>query len=532
MNKKILIIGFSIVLIGLMLIKGKMQIDKKVAEEARIQLNDLTNIIKDEAEINIQFDDIEVNSIGMEIMIKNLSLNSPQKEIVLSFDEFKVGVSYKDVLTIINRQELTKLESFHLEFKNPHIKYETWNYYDYDDRKTIQLDVAENIIIDYDGSIKESDIEKFMNLELPDRNQKIGIKIIQFDIQNILNALPESIEYATKLEKCDIGLEVDFLASSKNIIVKTYQKSNSGNASLDLNAEYQGENFFDFSFNSIGINSKSDFNYDNFKTFIEDPQNRTEKIEITSNKLGHNIDLFFKGNILEFGYMDDEDAMKMVIDSTTLNYGLNIENFSVKIPQNTMDEILRDVSELPKLKNNRFNLKRLKTDLKYHDRQLIGSLDLINSLFSIDTKIDFVISSDFENAEINNLIIEVNDMWNDNLLQLLIEEQLGSGIYEKLPKNENGIIINISGSINEPKLKLDDGSEIVLVESVLSPSYAAQQACQCMKLSTDSSPQGLQAFDDCNKRTNEMISEYRNDPVWMAQWKEELISILQECMIK
>jgi len=530
MNKKTLIIGLIVLLIGAMLVRGKMQIEKKAAEEARIQLNDLTSTIKDETEINIQFDDIQVNSIGMEIMIKNLSLKSPQNHIFISFDEFKIGVSYKDVLTIINRQKLTKIESLYLEFKNPHIEYETWNYYD--DRKTIKLDIAENIIIDYDGSIKESDIEKFMNLELPDRNQKIGIKITQFDIQNILNALPESIEYATKLEKHDIGLEVNFLASSKNIIVNTYQKSNSSNLSLDLNAEYQGENFLDFSFKSIGINSKSDFNYDNFKTLIEDPQNKTEKIEITSNKMGHNVDLFFKGNILDIGYVNEEDAMKMVIDNTTLNYDVNIENFSIKIPQNTMDEIRRDVSEFPKLKNNSFDLKRLKTNIKYHDRQLIGNLDLINSLFSIDTKIDFVISNDFENSEINNLIIEVNDMWNNNLLKLLIEDTFGSGIYEKLPKNENGIIINISGSINEPKLKLDDGSEIILVESVLNPSEAAEQACKCVKLSTDSSPEGLQAFEDCNKTTNEMISEYRDDPEWMAKWREELISILKECMVE
>ena len=35
-------------------------------------------------------------------------------------------------------------------------------------------------------------------------------------------------------------------------------------------------------------------------------------------------------------------------------------------------------------------------------------------------------------------------------------------------------------------------------ESKLTPSDAAQQACECMKLSKDSSEEGLEAFKDCN----------------------------------
>ena len=67
-------------------------------------------------------------------------------------------------------------------------------------------------------------------------------------------------------------------------------------------------------------------------------------------------------------------------------------------------------------------------------------------------------------------------------------------------------------------------------ESKLTPSDAAQQACECMKLSKDGSDEGLQAFKDCNTKTTEMISEYREDVEWMGQWREELMKVLQECM--
>ena len=51
-----------------------------------------------------------------------------------------------------------------------------------------------------------------------------------------------------------------------------------------------------------------------------------------------------------------------------------------------------------------------------------------------------------------------------------------------------------------------------------------------MKLSKDGSEEGLQAFKDCNTKTTEMISEYREDVEWMGQWREELMKVLQECM--
>ena len=66
--------------------------------------------------------------------------------------------------------------------------------------------------------------------------------------------------------------------------------------------------------------------------------------------------------------------------------------------------------------------------------------------------------------------------------------------------------------------------------SELTPLEAAEQACECMKLSKDSSDEGLQAFKDCNTKTTEMISQYREDPEWMGKWREELMNVLKECM--
>tara|TARA_Y100001968_G_scaffold330052_1_gene380866 strand:+ start:1568 stop:1834 length:267 start_codon:yes stop_codon:yes gene_type:complete len=64
----------------------------------------------------------------------------------------------------------------------------------------------------------------------------------------------------------------------------------------------------------------------------------------------------------------------------------------------------------------------------------------------------------------------------------------------------------------------------------LTPYDAAQQACECMKLSKDSSEEGVQAFKDCNTKTTEMIAKHKEDTQWMTEWREELMAILKDCM--
>ena len=67
-------------------------------------------------------------------------------------------------------------------------------------------------------------------------------------------------------------------------------------------------------------------------------------------------------------------------------------------------------------------------------------------------------------------------------------------------------------------------------EKVLTPQEAALQTCECMKLSKDTSEEGVKAFTDCNNATKEMMAPYREDAKFMGEWKEELMTILKDCM--
>lgn len=67
-------------------------------------------------------------------------------------------------------------------------------------------------------------------------------------------------------------------------------------------------------------------------------------------------------------------------------------------------------------------------------------------------------------------------------------------------------------------------------EKVLTPKEAALQTCECMKLSKDTSDEGVQLFTDCNDKTKEMMEPFREDAEWMESWKTELMSMLKDCM--
>ena len=67
-------------------------------------------------------------------------------------------------------------------------------------------------------------------------------------------------------------------------------------------------------------------------------------------------------------------------------------------------------------------------------------------------------------------------------------------------------------------------------EKELTPNEAAQQTCTCMKLSKDTSEEGVKAFADCNNKTKEMMAPFRENAEWMEEWKGELMKILKDCM--
>ena len=90
--------------------------------------------------------------------------------------------------------------------------------------------------------------------------------------------------------------------------------------------------------------------------------------------------------------------------------------------------------------------------------------------------------------------------------------------------------IIVSGQIEKDPLPKKKVEQSINKPKELTPNEAAQRTCNCMKLSKDTSEEGVKAFTDCNNKTKEMMAPFRENAEWMEEWKGELMKILKDCM--
>ena len=97
--KKLILILVIITFIGFIVIIGKSRLDSGLSKKVFAELSELTKELEEEANLEIYFQDVEVNSFGMEVLIKNLELENGTD--LFSVEELKLGTSYEELLNII-----------------------------------------------------------------------------------------------------------------------------------------------------------------------------------------------------------------------------------------------------------------------------------------------------------------------------------------------------------------------------------------------------------------------------------------------
>jgi len=523
MKKKNLILTIIAVLIVAILI-AKIKLDDYA--ENKIQEAFDRELIEALTGFNVDFKEINVNTFGGEVTIEELELVSGD-EATIYLEEFTVGSSYKDLKNLKNGGLENLLEkgisSIDLNFKNLKIEYEMWDYYS-DDLNTVNLNFADNIEISYNGGLTQYDLDKLLNGELPKTDHTISLDITGFNLQDFYNQMYDEIEYDYGFEKMDFGIEFGLLGSTENIEINTSHKTEYGDGDMSFTAKYNGELDDDFDFEKIEIKAQSKANYNNLKSSISNPGNSNEKIEMTLNKVFGKLNFSYKGDVMGLDYMDEEDAIDMVLDNMQLDYSANVEDISIKLPKSLINEIKYDVPSL-KLKNRTFDLTKFKTDLEYNDNQIIADIDLINSLFSIDGECKVNITNT-EEFEIDQLKIAIGDFWDEDMLAGFIDEVFGFGTYEVLPKNDNSVIINISGSSDEPKIELQDGSKSMLFEPRVNASSLAIEACECLQLEGNRSKR--REFDECYDKIDHIVTILESNDEWMDEFQDKVIDCLEQ----
>lgn len=491
MKNKNLIMGIIITLIVIVgiIIVVKKPIETKVANEIITfwQENKVANLIEEETGMKIDFSDIEVSATRGELIAHNLKVDMPVyfnlpgrmsvENAVIYFKEMKIGTSYKDLLNMVKTEEFTEIKSFNLNFQNPYCELKTFRYNDAKwewEEQLVNIDIADNIIISYNGTLRKSDIEKIANeiagspvIEIPKINHTLSIDLIGFNAKAFQEAYPdndpimEEIMSNLDLTKSDFGVELAYLGKNQRIEIKTYQKNKYGRADVSLMADYTGETTNDVNLTQIMLDMRGAM--DNLKATIPFSVNENFAIDFGTWKYG--LDYSSKGNLNNlFMPVNDPSPLISIFNNTGLDFEFDIQDLTVNVPIDVMAEMKRDFPfEFPDVKNNQFDLKKFRTNIEYNNSSLKADLNFIESSFiSMSADLDLSILIEQEDVKINKLSVEIEEIWSEEVLTMLVDGSLGQGTYSMLPKNGKNVKIDISGSFDNPKLKLNDGSEISL----------------------------------------------------------------------
>ena len=377
---------------------------------------------------------------------------------------------------MIQAQEFSEIESFNLNLQNPYCELKTWRLNDLQTRweeQLISIDIADNIIISYNGILRKSDIEKIANeianaeaIEIPKINQTLSIDLIGLNTKALQEAYsdndPIMDEIISNLDiaKSDFGVELAYLGKNRKIEIKTYQKTEYGRSDISLMTDYTGETTTDFNLTQILLEMEGSMN--DLKATI--PFSGNENFAIDFGVWKYGLDCSSKGNLNNILVPpNNPNALAPIFNDTEIDFEFDVRDLTVNLPTGVVTEMERDIPAFPGLNNNQFDLQQFSTNIEYSNSALKANLNLTESSFiSMNADLDLSVVIENEDVEINKLSVEINEIWSEEILAMFIDGSLGKGTYKMLPKNGKSVKIDISGSIDNPKLKLNDGNEISL----------------------------------------------------------------------
>ena len=258
----------------------------------------------------------------------------------------------------------------------------------------------------------------------------------------------------------DVGVELAYLGKNQRIEIKTYQKTEYGRSDISLMADYKGETTKDFNLTQILLDMEGSMN--DLKATI--PFSVNENFDIDFGAWKYVLDCSSKGNLNNILVPpNNPNALAPIFNDTEIDFEFDVRDLTVNLPIGIINEMERDIPAFPGLNNNQFDLKQFRTNIEYSNNTIKANLNLTESSFiSMNADLDLSVVIENEDVEINKLSVEIDEIWSEEILAMFVDGSLGKGTYKMLPKNGKSVKIDISGSIDNPKLKLSDGSEIIL----------------------------------------------------------------------
>ena len=367
----------------------------------------------------ISYASVNVNPLFAKVKLADFEVSNPDKSLTLKSNEIEFDISAKEALRLSENTSFEELNSLKILLKEVELVAET--------KGGITV---ENITIDFDGHLTNADIDKFFE-EFPTEKQALEFSFTDLKVNHLAesgknSAATEILEQLSNIDKgtCKILFDPD----SKDIIIEDLSLSSkvittSSNATLN----YSGNGASDFKM----LNAKIKADY------------AVKPKDVHWGQEGNSSDISLKRLSVKADFTVNFE--KPSFPEGTISFlaeGLKASSkgqpvVSLPLPGASIDELdIRKFSINYKLNNNKLTISN--TELQS---------SAIDAEFNTDVTID---RENAEKSEINSAKLVIN-----NLSPVLegvisnIEGQMG----KELPRENNKITIEITGSLGSPKIK-------------------------------------------------------------------------------
>jgi len=164
---------------------------------------------------------------------------------------------------------------------------------------------------------------------------------------------------------------------------------------------------------------------------------------VIMNRFSSNFQATINGNIEN---MREEDIAKNIKGDYTISFN----NLYLKLSDKIINEIKKDIP-FALIIPNEIEFKNMGMDVKWDGNRFQNNIDIKSTLATIDSDIDIAINMQRpDKSRINKCTLKIGELNND--LKTLIET-LENMSGKKLPRQGNAIFLNVTGTLDDPKIK-------------------------------------------------------------------------------
>lgn len=417
MKTKIILVVLLVLVVAVF--TGNWIYGNKMAKQIDAELK--TKISKNELPVSISYASISVNPLFSKVKIGKFSMADMEQSVSLNCEEIELDISYKEALRLSESTTFEELNALKIQF----------NDVEYVVSSPEAIFTVDNVAIDFDGHLTSSDFEN-INHSFPKEKQKIELTFSNLKVNNKLQSNQKTpfSELQAQISNIDKGkYTVLFNPESKEIEIEDFYLSSSvftteSNALL----RYSGNGFSDFKMISAKMNA----------------------------------DYLLKPKDIHWG--DEDNGGDFSLSKLSVSADLTMNFDRPNLPEGSISFLAKGLKTsskgaqsafslpFPGLSFEKFDAEKLSINYKLQDGRLtIRDTELKSSLIEATMEADVVIDKNNSMASRIDKAKLVIDKLSPELESSVadLERQLG----KTLPRTNNLITLEISGNINNPKIK-------------------------------------------------------------------------------